>query len=344
MTIPHKDERPVRAIVYGVGEMGSIVTQLLVERGVEIVGAIGRSKTKVGRDLGEVAGLDQHLGVTVKADAEAVLRRKADIAIVCVGSYLDRTHPIFAAYLEADLNVVTIEEETVFPWTTAPEHAQALDTMAKANGVTLAASGAQDVLWLNLVTTLLGASHRIDWVVGHSVWNVEDYGPEVAQHLHVGSSRSEFERYVSANGWPEFVARQTLEAMTARLGLSVKKINSTVTPVVTETPITCRVLGKQVAAEELIGTIDTTEVVTVEGPCFEFRMEGRIHWEGECDSNDWRVFGEPDLVLLNDRVPLRFITCSTLVNRIVDVIDAPSGLISPDALGPITFQAHLRTQ
>ena len=31
------EPRPVRAVVYGVGEMGSIVTRLLVERGVQDV-------------------------------------------------------------------------------------------------------------------------------------------------------------------------------------------------------------------------------------------------------------------------------------------------------------------
>ena len=134
--------RPVRAIVYGVGEMGSIVTRLLVERGAEIVGAIARSKTKVGRDLGEVAGLGQSLGVTVEGDASAVLRRGADIAVVCVGSYLETMKPHFATCLQNGVNVVTIEEETIFPWTTAPDHANSLDMIAKANGVTLAASGA----------------------------------------------------------------------------------------------------------------------------------------------------------------------------------------------------------
>ena len=56
MTVLDNNSRPVRAVVYGVGEMGSIVTRLLVERGAEIVGAIARSDSKVGRDLGEVAG------------------------------------------------------------------------------------------------------------------------------------------------------------------------------------------------------------------------------------------------------------------------------------------------
>ncbi|WP_074739457.1 hypothetical protein [Ruegeria halocynthiae] len=120
----------------------------------------------------------------------------------------------------------------------------------------------------------MGASHRIDGVEGHSVWNVDDYGPEVA----VGS---------------------------------------------------------------LIGTIDTTTATTVEEPLFEFRMEGRIHQEGETDSNTWRVYGEPDLHMRNDNVPTRFVTCSTTVNRIVDVIKAPPGLMSLDMLAAPSHQSHL---
>ena len=49
--------QPIRAIVYGVGAMGAIMTRLMIEKGVEIVGAIARSPDKVGCDLGDVAGL-----------------------------------------------------------------------------------------------------------------------------------------------------------------------------------------------------------------------------------------------------------------------------------------------
>ncbi|MFA3916139.1 hypothetical protein [Ruegeria hyattellae] len=91
MMITAKEARPVRAIVYGVGEMGSIFTRFLVERGVDIVGVIGRSESKIGRDLGDVVSLGTSLGVKVEADAKAVLARGADIAIVCVGTYLETT-------------------------------------------------------------------------------------------------------------------------------------------------------------------------------------------------------------------------------------------------------------
>ena len=85
---------------------------------------------------------------------------------------------------------------------------------------------------------------------------------------------------MAKHGWPEFVARQTLEAIIARLGLSVRSINSKVNPLITDAPVFCRALGIEVQAGALIGTVDETEVVCVEGQRFSFTMTGRIHREG----------------------------------------------------------------
>lgn len=336
--------RAIRAVVYGVGAMGMLVTRLAVERGVHIVGAIGRSPAKVGRDLGEVAGLGKRLDVPVEDDASAVLARGADIALVCVGSYLDTMHEHFATCLSHGVNVLTIEEETVYPWTSAPDLSQRLDTLARENGVTLAASGAQDVFWVNLVTALTGASHRIDKVVGHCRWNVDDYGPEVAHHLKIGTHKDDFDRFVADEGWPEFVARQTLEAVVARLDLSVETIASDVTSVTHARTLLSNALGSDVAPGHVIGTIDRTRVTTREGPAFEFSMEGRLYEKGETDRNDWQITGEPNLHLSNTQTPYRFTTCSTLVNRILDVVGAPPGLLSLDQLGAPRFYARMQLE
>ena len=74
--------RDVRAVVYGVGAMGSILTRLLLDKGVKIVGAVGRSPEKVGRDLGDVAGLGRKIGVAVDSDPHRALADGADIAVV----------------------------------------------------------------------------------------------------------------------------------------------------------------------------------------------------------------------------------------------------------------------
>ena len=65
--------RRIKAIVYGVGAMNSVATRLMIEKGVDIVGALARSPEKVGHDLGDVAGLGFQTGVLIDDDPERVL-------------------------------------------------------------------------------------------------------------------------------------------------------------------------------------------------------------------------------------------------------------------------------
>jgi hypothetical protein len=50
------------------------------------------------------------------------------------------------------------------------------------------------------------------------------------------------------------------------------------------------------------------------------------------------VRGEPMLQLRNDRVPTRLVTCTTVVNRIPDVIAAEPGLVTLDRLPPPRYR------
>jgi 2,4-diaminopentanoate dehydrogenase len=325
--------RPVRGIVYGVGAMGSVMARLMLEKGVDIVGAVARSPDKVGRDLGVVAGLGSETGVVVESDARRALSEGAEIAVVCVASYLSVMFDHFRLCLEHGCNVITIEEEAVYPWNTAPGLATELDRIGKEHGATLAASGAQDVFWMHLVGALMGAAHRIDSVAGRCTWNADDYGPEVAKHVHVGETTEDFERYVRDHGWPDFVSRATLEALIADADLTPQNVRPSVSPVVAEFPTWSRSLGRTIPPGQLLGVVDSVTIETRQGPSFTFEMAGRVYEEGECDVNEWIVTGEPsELRLFNDRVPTRLVTCTSVVNRIPDVINADPGLITLDRL------------
>ena len=65
--------RRIKAVVYGVGAMNSVATRMMLEKGVDIVGALARSPEKVGRDLGDVAGLGFETGVRIEDDPDRVL-------------------------------------------------------------------------------------------------------------------------------------------------------------------------------------------------------------------------------------------------------------------------------
>jgi len=79
-------ERP-RIVIYGVGAMGSLISRMIVEKDGEIVGAIGRSPEKVGRDLGDVAELGRETGVTPEEAAQKWIDANPDT----VAAWLDGT-------------------------------------------------------------------------------------------------------------------------------------------------------------------------------------------------------------------------------------------------------------
>lgn len=222
----------IRAVVYGVGAMNSIVTRMLLEKGVDIVGALARSPEKVGQDLGTVAGLGREIGVIIEDDAEKLFSsRTADIAVVAVSSYMDGLYEHLRVCAEHGVNAVTIGEEALYPWNTSPVLTAELDALAKQNNCTISASGCQDTFWVNIVNLLMGAAHRVDSVVGRASWNVDDFGPEVAADQRVGSTAADFESWVSnAGDRPPTFGRNVLDALVADAGLTIGKITNSTRP------------------------------------------------------------------------------------------------------------------
>jgi 2,4-diaminopentanoate dehydrogenase len=325
--------RRVKAIVYGVGAMNSIATRMMLEKGVDIVGALARSPEKVGRDLGEVAGLGFQTGVLVDDDPERVLAtRQADIAVIAVASYMADMYEHLRLCAEHGVNAVTISEEALYPWNTAPTAAAELDRLARQNGVTITGTGHQDVYWVNLVSMVLATAHRIDSVTGRASWNVEDFGPEVAKDQRVDSTVEDFETWLAEADRPPSFGRNTLGALVADLGLTVAAAESSTRPEIAERAVASKSLGITVEAGRVIGFTDVDMVRTHEGIALTFEMTGRLYHEGEADVNDWTVLGEPELHLANPAVPTRITTCTQLVNRIPDVINAPPGFITIEKL------------
>src|SRR5437764_13442587 len=159
--------RRIKAVVYGVGAMNSIATRLMLEKGVDIVGALARSPEKVGRDLGDVAGLGYQTGVLIEDDPERVLStRQPDIAVIAVASYMSDMYEHLRLCAEQGVNAVTLAEEALYPWNTSPMQTAELDHLARRNGCTITGTGHQDVYWVNLVSMVMATSHRLETVTG----------------------------------------------------------------------------------------------------------------------------------------------------------------------------------
>jgi hypothetical protein len=333
--------RRIKAVVYGVGAMNSIATRLMLEKGVDIVGALARSPEKVGRDLGEVAGLGIETGVTVEDDPDRVLStRQADIAVVAVASYMSDMFVHLRRCAEHGVNAVTIAEEALYPWNTSPMQTAELDRLARETGVTITGTGHQDVYWVNLVSMVLATAHRIDTVTGRATWNVDDYGPEVTKDQQVNRTVEEFEAWLAEADRPPTFGQNALGALVEDLGLTAAEVSSTTRPDIAQKPVESKSLGVTVQPGRVIGFTDVDTVRSHQGMTLTFEMSGRLYTEGESDVNDWTVEGEPRLRLTNPEVPTMMSTVCQMVNRIPDVINARPGFVTIEKLPRLRYRTY----
>lgn len=333
--------RRIKAIVYGVGAMNSVATRMMLEKGVDIVGALARSPQKVGRDLGEVAGLGFQTGVVIEDDPERVLAsREADIAVIAVASYMSDMYEHLRRCAEHGVNAITISEEALYPWNTAPMETAELDRLARQHGVTITGTGHQDVYWVNLVSMVLATAHRIETVTGRASWNVDDFGPEVAKDQRVDTTVDDFDTWLAEADRPPSFGRNTLGALVEDLGLTSVAVESTTRPEIAQESVRSESLDLTVDPGRVIGFTDVDTIKTHQGITLTFEMTGRLYLPGEADINDWTVTGEPELHLSNPAVPTSVTTCTQLVNRIPDVINAPPGFVTMEKLPRPRYRTH----
>ena len=136
-------KKKINVLQYGIGPIGAKITSFILEKeNINIVGAVDKDPSKIGKDLGEVAGLDRELGVTVSGDIEEELSRpNIDVVVLTTASSLDKIKPQLTEIIAHRLNVVSTCEELTFPWKTNPEFSKEIDEAARMNKVSVLSTG-----------------------------------------------------------------------------------------------------------------------------------------------------------------------------------------------------------
>ncbi|MCS7115520.1 MAG: hypothetical protein RMJ15_05750 [Nitrososphaerota archaeon] len=191
--------KEVNVVLLGVGAVGGLIAKFLLEkRGVKIVGAVDVAADKVGRDLGEVIGLDWKLGVMVSRDVDSVLSKvKAEVAIHATTSYLKDTYPQIAQLIKNNVNVISTCEELSYPYYSEPKLAEKLDKLAKEHGVTVLGAGINPGFLMDtLVITLTAVCHKIEKIEAVRVINAATRRLPFKKKIGAGLSVEEFRQKI----------------------------------------------------------------------------------------------------------------------------------------------------
>ncbi len=141
--------------LYGFGAIGQLVARKALELGFDIAAVIDINPSLVGRDIGEILGLEERVGVRVSSDPKAL--KGVDVVLHATGSYLDRVYGQLVESIEAGADVVSTCETLAYPYYRYPDIARMLDSKAKSRGVTVIGTGINPGFLLDTLAITLAA-------------------------------------------------------------------------------------------------------------------------------------------------------------------------------------------
>jgi 4-hydroxy-tetrahydrodipicolinate reductase len=228
--------KKMRVIQYGVGAMGSNMVRLLEMRPeVEAVGAVDHDPAKIGRDLGEVAGLGRRTGITVSFPADEVLKKvEADVVLLATTAFVDEAFEPILKSVEQGCRVVTICQELFFPVGKNVEKARAIDRKARETGVAVTAVGINPGFIMDIVPIVCSVPcWEIRKVFVRRVVDFSPYGPDEMRHIGAGLTAAKFTEGIRRGVIGHIGLLETTAMVAHCLGLDIDELRQTKAPMVT---------------------------------------------------------------------------------------------------------------
>ena len=318
----------VKVIQMGLGTVGQAATRSLAgKKGLDIVGALDLDKKKVGKDLGEIAGLDKKLGVIVTDDADSLFNGTyADVVIHIACTYLHEAYPQIIKPIQQGMNVISATEALGNPYASDPGLAAKLEKQAKKHGVTVLGSGLSPGFTSDyLILALTGACSELRKIRYKRLSDVSAYlGGTVGGHFGLGLSPEEFRKGVEEGeiiGHIGFV--ESAQTIADRLGWQLDEIKRSMEPVHDDK-------GQFVSTRTVVQGIRDGEVK------IELDLEAFV--DPKIETMDRiTIEGVPPIdMVIKPVIPSVPATANALVNAIPHVINAEPGLMTPGDL-PLVF-------
>ena len=333
-----------RLVVYGIGQFGKHVVRFAVQKGWPIVAAFNRAGDKVGKDVGELAGIEK-LGVIVQdCDSANYDDLDADIGVVATTNLLELNYEAHARLLSARLNVLCHGTESYYPQGNNIEAAAKLEKLANEMDVTFTGSGIWDMsrIWSGLLVA--GPTTELTSLFHSSSTDIVPQCTSPEQTLPFGNTLTieEFHARGLSNN-PIAKSYKTIpEHVLVGLGYTITDTKAYVEPATFDEDYDSAFMGCIIPAGNCVGIRIVAEIETAEGVSARSEIEVRHFQENDVEHMFWEVNGDPKARVRVEREDSSYMSAACLFNRIPDVIAAPPGIQLVSQLGPLKSTALVK--
>ena len=329
-------QRKLKVVQFGCGPIGcSVVAYALQKPDIELIGAIDIDQSLVGRDMGEVAKVGSKLGVTISADADAVLSQaRPDVVFLATGSSLKTVFPQIQKCILAGASVISTCEELTYPYEKAPVLSAELDRMARENNVAVLATGVNPGFLMDVWPLFMtGVCQQVKGIRAVRVQDASKRRGPFQKKIGAGCTVEEFNRLVAAGTLRHVGLPESTAMIASGLGWRLDGIAETIEPVLATAAVKTDFVavepGQVAGVRQVCKGIRNGEVLVA----LEFEA-----YVGAPESSDAvYITGIPNIeVVIKGGVHGDIATAAIAVNAVPRVIEARPGLITMKDLPPVT--------
>jgi hypothetical protein len=316
----------IRVLHFGIGPIGAaIVKQIAARPGFKIVGAIDVDPAKVGRDVGDVAGLSRRLGVKVQDDAAKALKAaKADVVVHCTGSSIKGVMPQLEAILKSKTPVISTTEELAYPGYTHVRQARRLHALAKKAKVAMLGTGVNPGFAMDALPVMMTAvCERVDRITVQRVQDARLRRLPFQQKIGAGLTTEQFQKKADAGTVRHVGMTESIAMIADALGWSLDRITDEIQPKIATVTISSEFLA--VDPGYVCGIIQDGAGYRNGEPVIRLHLEAYLGAPESYDAIE--VDGSPQLSMkVAGGIQGDIATASIVVNSIAKILAAPPGL------------------
>ncbi len=318
--------QPITVAQYGIGPIGAEIARLLLTKPwIKVVGAVDIDPNKIGKDLGEVIGLGQPVGIPVTAD----LQGRPDVVCHSTGSRLKEVEAQLASLLDRGSHVISTCEELSFPLDR--EVREHLQHIARAKNVGLLGTGVNPGFVMDkLPLTITSVCQDVKSVDIIRIQNASTRREPLQRKVGASMTVDEFRSAVASGKIKHMGLKESLMMVGKGLGVEFESVtDETIEPILADREIVTQYL--KVQPGQVAGVHQT-----IYGKSrINVSLELRMYVGAEAVAADRVIVkGTPDVEMeIKGGVHGDRATAAMVVNSIPRITQARCGVLTMDDIG-----------